>query len=94
MLTQRAFITPMRPVVLRKGEKAKERRVGACVLLIIEQIPKTAPRKAPAAGPRTMDPMITGMWTVVALMIGSWIMPSGVFASRITIAAIKARVTM
>jgi hypothetical protein len=41
-----------------------------------------------------MDPIITGMWTVVALMMGSWIMPSGVFASRITIAAIKARVTM
>ena len=87
-------MTPTRPVVLRNGENAKDRRVGACVLLIIEQMPNTAPRNAPAAGPRTMDPIITGMWTVVALIMGSWIMPSGVFASRITIAAIKARVTM
>ena len=48
-------------VVLKKGENAKERSVGAWVLLIMEQIPKTAPKKAPAAGPSRTAPMITGM---------------------------------
>ena len=94
MLIQSALTTPTRPVVLKKGENAKERSVGAWVLLIREQIPNTAPRKAPAAGPKSAAPMITGIWTVVALMMGSWIMPSGVFASRMTMAAIKARLTM
>ena len=94
MLTQRAFRAPISPVVLRKGEKAKESRVGAWVLLTMEQRPKTPPRIAPAPGPRRIDPIMTGICTVVALMTGSWIMPRGVFASRTTIAAIIARVTM
>ena len=55
---QIAFTTPTRPVVLRNGEKANERSVGAVVLLIREQMPKIAPRIA-----RRMDqknrPMIT-----------------------------------
>ena len=37
---------------------------------------------------------MTGMCTVVALMIGSWIMPSGVFARTMTIAAISATQTI
>ena len=39
---QIAFTTPTRPVVLRNGEKANERSVGAVVLLIREQMPKIA----------------------------------------------------
>ena len=34
--------------MLIKGEKAKDKRVGAMVLLIREQTPNTAPRIAPA----------------------------------------------
>ena len=37
---------------------------------------------------------MTGMCTVVALMTGSWIMPSGVFASTMTMAAISATLTI
>ena len=90
---QIAFTTPTRPVVLRNGEKANERSVGAVVLLIREQMPKIAPRIAPADGPKRIAPMITGMCTVVALIIGSWIIPSGVLARRMTIAAISATLT-
>ena len=61
---QIAFTTPTRPVVLRNGEKANERSVGAVVLLIREQMPKIAPRIAPADGPKRIAPMITGMCTV------------------------------
>lgn len=49
----------------------KDRRVGAMVLLISEHIPKTAPRIAPAAGPNRIAPRITGICTVVALIIGN-----------------------
>ena len=53
------------------GEKAKDNNVGAIVLLISEQMPKVIPRIAPAIGPSTIAPRITGMCTVVALIIGS-----------------------
>ncbi len=76
------------------GEKAKDRSVGAMVLLINEQIPNTAPKIAPAKGPNRTAPMITGMWTVVALIIGSCIIPRGVFASTMMIAAISATLTI
>ena len=56
---------------LANGEKAKDKRVGAIVLLTSEQIPKTPPKMAPALGPRRTAPIITGMCTVVALIIGS-----------------------
>ena len=55
----------------KKGEKAKDNRVGATVLLIMEQIPKVAPKIPPAKGPRTMAPTITGICTVVALITGN-----------------------
>ena len=85
-----AFSTPGSPVILIKGENAKESKVGAMVLLIMEQIPKVAPRIAPASGPSKTAPNITGMCTVVALITGSWIIPNGVFANRITTAIISA----
>ena len=91
---QRALMAPTIPVVLMNGEKAKDRRVGAMVLEMTEQIPKTNPRMAPAVGPKIIAPRITGMWTVVALIIGSCIIPSGVLASTITMAAISAIQTM
>ena len=47
-----------------------------------------------AAGPNKIAPRITGICTVVALMIGSCIIPSGVFARTITIAAISATLTI
>jgi len=76
--------------MLIKGENAKDKRVGAMVLLIREHTPKTAPKIAPAPGPKRIAPRITGMCTVVALMTGSWIIPRGVFANSMTIAAISA----
>ena len=82
------------PVVLINGENANDKSVGAIVLLISEQIPNTPPRIAPAAGPNKIAPRITGICTVVALMIGSCIIPSGVFARTITIAAISATLTI
>ena len=82
---QTAFIAPGIPVVLINGENANDKSVGAIVLLISEQMPNTPPRIAPAAGPNKIAPRITGICTVVALMIGSCIIPSGVFARTITI---------
>ena len=81
---------PNAPVVLRNGENANDKSVGDVVLLITEQIPNTAPRIAPAAGPRRIAPMMTGMCTVVALIIGSCIIPIGVLANKMTMAAISA----
>ena len=49
---------------------------------------------APARGPSKIAPMMTGMCTVVALMIGSCIIPRGVFAKRITIATRSATRTI
>ena len=72
------------------GEKAKDSKVGAMVLLMREHTPNTPPRMAPAPGPKIMAPRITGMWTVVALIIRSWIIPMGVLAKRMTTAAISA----
>ena len=91
---QTAFIAPGIPVVLINGENANDKSVGAIVLLISEQMPNTPPRIAPAAGPNKIAPRITGICTVVALMIGSCIIPSGVFARTITIAAISATLTI
>ena len=91
--TQRAFTAPAREV-LRKGEKAKDSSAGAMVLLIMEQMPNTQPRMVPARGPSRIAPRMTGMWVVVALMMGSWIMPRGVLASRMTMAAIMATPTI
>ena len=90
MAIQRAFSMPNAPVVLRNGENANDKSVGDVVLLITEQIPNTAPRIAPAAGPRRIAPMMTGMCTVVALIIGSCIIPIGVLANKMTMAAISA----
>lgn len=92
--TQIAFMAPKRPVVLINGENAKDRSVGAMVLLISEHAPKTNPKIAPALGPSKMAPIITGMCTVVAFTIGRCIMPRGVFASTITIADISATLTI
>ena len=61
-----AFTAPMIPVILMNGENANDNNVGAIVLLIIEQIPNTPPRIAPASGPSKIAPRITGMCTVVA----------------------------
>ena len=91
---QTALTAPGIPVVLINGENANDKSVGAIVLLINEQIPNTPPRIAPVAGPNKIAPIITGMCTVVALMIGSCIIPSGVFARTITIAAISATLTI
>ena len=91
---QTALTAPGIPVVLINGENANDKSVGAIVLLINEQIPNTPPRIAPAAGPNKIAPIITGMCTVVALMIGSCIIPSGVFARTITIAATSATLTI
>ena len=88
--THRAFTAPGRPVVLMKGEKAKEVRAGVKVLMMTEQMPNTPPRMPPARGPKRMAPRITGMWTVVALVMTSGIMPRGVLASSTTMAAIMA----
>ena len=55
----------------KNGEKAKDKSVGAIVLLIRENIPNVAPKIAPASGPNTIAPIITGMCTVVALIIGN-----------------------
>ena len=71
-----------RPVVLMKGEKAKEVRAGVKVLIMTEQMPNTPPRMPPARGPKRMAPRITGMWTVVALVMGRGIMPRGVLARQ------------
>ena len=79
---------------LKNGEKAQESNVGAIVLLMSEHTPKVAPKIAPAKGPSTIAPIITGICTVVALIIGNWIIPSGVFASRIMIAIIRATLTV
>ena len=68
---QSALITPTRPVVLRNGENAKDSRLGAIVLLTSEHSPNTPPSIAPAIGPSVIAPTITGICTVVALMIGS-----------------------
>ena len=68
---QMAFSAPGSPEVLINGEKANDSSVGAMVLLTNEQIPNTAPRIAPADGPNRTAPMMTGIWTVVALIIGS-----------------------
>ena len=68
---QIAFNAPGIPVVLINGENAKDKSVGAIVLLINEHTPNTAPRIAPADGPNRIAPIITGMCTVVALIIGS-----------------------
>ena len=57
-------MAPEIPVMLIKGENAKDRRVGAMVLLIMEQIPKVPPRIAPAKGPSKTAPKITGICTV------------------------------
>jgi predicted lysophospholipase L1 biosynthesis ABC-type transport system permease subunit len=88
--TQSAFRAPKIPVVLKNGEKANDNKVGAKVLLITEQIPNTRPRIAPAAGPKSIAPIITGMCTVVAFTIGSCIIPLGVLANTTTIAAMSA----
>ena len=88
--TQTAFNTPGSPVMLINGENAKESKVGAMVLLIMEHMPNTAPRIAPAKGPSKIAPKITGICTVVALITGSCIIPKGVFASRMTTAIISA----
>ena len=92
--TQVAFNTPARPVVLKNGEKAKDNKVGAIVLLIKEQIPNVAPKIPPAIGPSTIAPIMTGICTVVAFTIGNCIIPRGVFANKITIAIINATVTV
>ena len=61
---------------------------------IMEQMPNTQPRMVPARGPSKIAPRMTGIWVVVALMMGSWIMPRGVLASRTTMAAIMATPTI
>ena len=66
-----AFRAPMIPLMLIKGENAKDVRVGAMVLLTREQTPKVAPRITPAQGPSKIAPKITGICTVVALIMGS-----------------------
>ena len=76
--------------MLMNGENAKDSSVGTMVLLIMEQIPKVAPRTAPARGPSKIAPNMTGICTVVALMTGSCIIPNGVFANRMTTAIISA----
>ena len=58
---QRAFMAPDRPVVLIKGENAKDVSAGAMVLLMTEQMPNTPPRTAPAAGPKKIAPRMTGI---------------------------------
>ena len=68
---QTAFKAPTIPLMLKKGEKAKDVSVGAMVLLTREQIPKVAPKITPAQGPSKTAPKITGICTVVALIIGS-----------------------
>ena len=57
--------------MLINGENAKDKRVGAIVLLIMEQIPNVPPKMDPAIGPKITAPRITGMCTVVALITGS-----------------------
>ena len=69
--THRAFTAPTIPVVLKKGEKQMDAATGATVLLIREHRPNTPPKMAPAMGPSRMAPRITGIWVVVALMVGS-----------------------
>ena len=66
------FAAPEIPAIpiLIKGENANDKNVGAMVLLIREQIPKTPPRIAPAKGPSKIAPKITGMCTVVAFISG------------------------
>ena len=46
---------------LKNGENAKDKSVGAIVLLTREHIPKIAPRIAPAPGPNRIAPRITGI---------------------------------
>ena len=75
------------------GENAKESAVGIKVLLIKLVSPNNTPKIAPFFGPRTIAPSITGTWTIVALMIGSWIYPIGVKANNRMMAANRANST-
>ncbi len=50
------------PVVLKNGENAKDKSVGAiCITNQRAYIPKIAPRIAPAPGPNRIAPRITGI---------------------------------
>ncbi|AGN25127.1 hypothetical protein K210_07755 [Erysipelothrix rhusiopathiae SY1027] len=75
------------PITGTSGENAKDSMDGLMVLLMIEFIPKIMPNPAPAVGPKIIEPMITGMWTIVALIKPRCIKPSGVTESKIIIAA-------
>ena len=63
----------------RKGEKAKDNKVGAMVLLIREHTPKTAPRIAPAPGPKRMAPR-DGVWGLIMATITGAGIPEAVAA--------------
>ena len=91
--THRAFTAPDSPVVLIKGEKAKAVRPGVKVLTTIEQMPNTPPKMAPAKGPRRIAPRMTGIWVVVALVMGRGIKPKGVLAMTMMMAASMATPT-
>ena len=75
------------------GENAKESAVGIKVLLIKLVSPNRTPKIAPFLGPSIIAPRITGTWTMVALMIGSWIYPIGVKANNRMMAANRANST-
>ena len=59
----------------KKGEKAKDSSVGAVVAVHMEHRPNTPPKTAPARGPSSTAPTMTGMWSVVARMRGRGISP-------------------
>ena len=70
-------LPPMPSPISMNGEKQKAVIPGWVVLFIRLVRPKSPPRNAPFFGPRTTDPMITGMWIVVACIasIGSFMYP-------------------
>ena len=72
------------------GEKANDKSVGANVLLYRLVRPNTKPNPAPIFGPRRMEPMMTGTWTIVAFMSGSCIYPIGVKFRRMIIPTSRA----
>lgn len=69
-----------------KGEKTKERAVGIVVERIKLITPKLPPSKAPIFGPKTIEPIITGICIVVAFNGPIGINPKkGTDASKIII---------
>lgn len=63
------------------GENANESALGAMVFLMRLATPNTPPKNAPLRGPSKTAPITTGTCSMVALMNGRSISPSGVKAS-------------